>query len=117
MPPASVPSAFRRGRASPASVASTPERGAARSRAPTASITCSATVRANRASHARGIAPVFSMVPVAVASESQALLPEALLKVSVKVSSSSSWSSAVTATETVFAVSPGAKVSVPVAAV
>ena len=35
----------------------------AENRPSTASITCSATVRPNRASHARGIGPVFSIVP------------------------------------------------------
>ena len=86
-----------------------------RSRASTASTTWPATVRPKRANHACGIASVFSMVPVAVASLSHALPPEALLKASVKISSPSSWSSSITATETVFAVSPGAKLSVPVA--
>ena len=57
------------------------------------------------------------MVPVAIASLSHALPPEALLKESVRVSSPSSWLSSSTATETVFVSAPGAKVSVPVAAV
>ena len=76
-------------------------------------MTCSATVRPKRASHAFGIASEFSMVPMAVASLSQALPPRGLESVSTNVSSPSSWASFSTGTDTVFAVSPGRKVSVP----
>ena len=55
------------------------------------------------------------IVPVAVASPRSA--PEALLRVSVNVSSSSSTESSVVATLTVFEVSFAANVSVPLAAV
>ena len=55
------------------------------------------------------------IVPVAVASESHA--PDGFDSVSVSVSPSSSWASSRTATDTVFDVSPTAKVSVPDAAV
>ena len=71
-------------------------------------------MRPKRASQACGIASVFAIVPVASASFSQALPPEGFESVSVKVSAPSSWASSSTGTETVFAVSPGAKVSVPV---
>ena len=58
---------------------------------------------------------VFRIVPVAAASPSSA--PEALLSVSVNVSPSSSTASSVIGTDTVFSVSPAAKVSVPLVAV
>ena len=72
-------------------------------------------MRPNRAIHACGIASVFSIVPVATPSARYA--PDGFVSVSVSVSEPSSWESSRTATLTVFAVSPGAKVTLPVAAV
>ena len=80
-----------------------------------ASTTWPATVRPKRASHAFGIGPEFSIVPVASASRIRA--PVGSDKVSVSVSPPSSCASLRTATSTVFSVSPGSKVSVPEAAV
>ena len=99
------------GRASPARRASTPARGAARSRSLTASSTCSATVRPNRASHAFGMWSLFSMVPDATASAM--IAPSSFHRYSHIASSPSSWASSSTATLTVFTVSPGANTSVP----
>ncbi len=73
--------------------------------------TCSAVARPKRAS----IRSAFSMVPVASASEIRP--PEALDRVSVSVSSPSSWLSSSTATSTVTDGSPASSVSVPLAAV
>ena len=91
-----------------------PVRGAA-IRASTAPITCSATVRPNRAIHAFGAGSAFAIVPVATPSPSRA--PVGLDSVNVKVSSPSSWLSSRIRTRTVFEVSPGRKVSVPEVAV
>ena len=57
----------------------------------------------------------FRIVPVPTASSRSA--PEALLRVSVNVSPSSSTVSWVIGTDTVFVVSPAGKVSVPLVAV
>ena len=57
---------------------------------------------------------VFRIVPTPSASASSA--PEALLKRSLNVSASSSTVSSMSGTDTVFPVSPGLKVSVPVVA-
>ena len=103
------------GSAWPASVARTPAVRGAASRASTTLSTWSVTVRPNRASHAAGMWSVFSMVPVATPSAITA--PVAAESRSVSVSSPSSWASSSTGTETVFAVSPAAKVSVPLVAV
>ena len=84
-------------------------------RSPSASTTCEPTVRPNRTIHARGIWSVFSIVPVATPSAITA--PDAAESRSVSVSSPSSWASSRTGTETVFSVSPGAKVSSPLRAV
>ena len=84
-------------------------------RSSTASRTCSATVRPNRAIHACGIRSEFSIVPVA--SPSARYAPDGFDSTSVSVSEPSSWESSSTATVTVFAVSPGAKLSVPELAV
>ena len=89
-------------------------RGAAR-RASTASSTWSVTVRPKRASHACGMWSAFSIVPVATPSAIRA--PVAAVSRSVKVSSPSSCASSSTGTATVFAVSPGTKVSSPFRAV
>ena len=80
-----------------------------------ASTTWPATVRPKRASHAFGIGSEFSIVPVASASRSRA--PDAFERVSVSVSPPSSCALSMTATFTVFSVSPASKVSVPEAAV
>ena len=66
-------------------------------------------------SHARGIGSLFTMVPVA--SPSPMTAPEALLKVNVNVSSTSSVASSSTGTFTDCSTTPAAKVSVPEAAV
>ena len=68
-----------------------------------------------RTIHALGIASVLLIVPVAEASPS--LAPDGFDNVSVIVSAPSSWESSSTATSTVFAVSPAAKLSVPLSAV
>ena len=99
----------------PPSVTCEPPPGEPVSRSVTASTTWSATVRPKRASHACGIGSEFSIVPVA--SPSRIRAPDAFESVSVSVSPSSSWASSSTGTFTVFAVSPGAKVSMPLAAV
>ena len=99
----------------PPSVTCEPPPDEPSSRAATASTTWSATVRPKRASHAFGIASEFRIVPVA--SPSRIRAPEAFESVSVSVSSVSSWASSSTGTSTVFAVSPGSKVSVPLVAV
>ena len=80
-----------------------------------ASITWLPTVRPNRTIHAPGMWSELLMVPVAVPSSRYA--PEAFESASVSVSEPSSCASSSTATETVFSVSPAAKVSVPDAAV
>ena len=72
------------------------------------------TVRPKCAIHAFGSASELTMVPVAVASAISA--PDASDSASVRVSAPSSCASSSTATSTVFAVSPGAKTSVPDAA-
>ena len=72
-------------------------------------------MRPNRASHASGIGSEFSIVPVA--SPPQIRAPAAFESVSVSVSPVSSCASSSTGTFTVFAVSPGSKVSVPLVAV
>ena len=95
----------------PATVTCTPACGAERMRSSTASSTCSATVRPNRESHACGIRSEFSIVPTA--SPSARYAPDGFDSTSVSVSEPSSWESSSTATVTVFAVSPGAKFSVP----
>ena len=99
----------------PASVTSTPGARGAASRASTASIACSATVRPKRASHACGIASEFSIVPVAAPSAMRA--PTGFESLSTIVSEPSSSLSSSTATSTVLSVSPAAKTSVPLAAV
>ena len=95
----------------PASHACAPPPRGSSSRACTPATTCSASVRPNRASHARGIASAFSMVPTASSSTIQA--PCAFRSFSRNVSSPSSCPSSSTGTETVFSISPTAKVSVP----
>ena len=72
-------------------------------------------MRPNRVIHAFGIASVLLMVPIAEPSAMRA--PDAFESVSVIVSLPSSWLSSSTATSTVFAVSPAAKLSVPLSAV
>ena len=84
-------------------------------RASTCSTTCTAAVRPNRAISARGIASVFLIVPVAEPSARYA--PEAFMSTRLSVSEPSSCESSSTATVTVFAVSPAAKVSIPDATV
>ena len=121
---ASASSDARRARARSASVTSAPAptrcpasvrwpgaSAPASSRARTASVAWTATVRPKRASHAAGIGPSFSMVPVA--SPSAMTAPLGLLSSSRRVSAPSSCASSSTATDTVFEVSPAAKVSVP----
>ena len=124
MPAAAVPSAppapdpdpgAHDGSAWPPSVACPPAVRGASSRAPTASTTCSASVRPNRASHAFGILSVFSIVPVASRSPSRA--PSTFESRSRKVSWPSSWPSSKIGTRTVFEVSPAAKVRLPLVAV
>ena len=78
---------------------------------PRASTTCDPTVRPNRTIHASGMWSVLLMVPVAEPSSMYA--PDAFDSVSVSVSEPSSWASSSTGTETVFSVSPAAKVSLP----
>ena len=78
-------------------------------------MTCAATVRPNRAIQAFWSWSELLMVPVAVASAIRALT--ALESVSVMVSPGSSTASSSTGTETVFVVSPGSNVSVPLVAV
>ena len=99
----------------PPSVTCEPPPGDPASRSPMASTTWSATVRPNRASHACGIGSEFMIVPVASPSRTRA--PTAFESVSVSVSSVSSCASSSTVTFTVFSVSPGANVSVPLVAV
>ena len=94
----------------PASVICAPASGAD-SRPATASITWSATVRPKRDSHIFCNGSPFDTVPVASASAMRA--PVAFESRSVKVSWPSSTASSSTGTETVFAVSPAAKVKVP----
>ena len=86
------------------------------SRSSTCSTTCTAAVRPNRASSARGSGSRFSIVPVASPSVTRPP-PEALDSVSVSVSSPSSCASSSTTTSTVFDDSPAWNVSVPLAAV
>ena len=80
-----------------------------------ASTTCDPTVLPKRSSQARGITSELLMVPMASPSTMRA--PEAFESVSVIVSLPSSWLSSSTATSIVFAVSPAAKLSVPLSAV
>ena len=115
--PSPVPASGRQPMRWPASDTSTPGARAARIRLSTAPSTCSATVRPNRASHARGIASAFSMVPVALASASFTLVGDGFESASVSVSFPSSYASSSTGTETVRLVSPAAKVSVPAVSV
>ena len=82
---------------------------------PSASTTCDPTVRPNRTIHASGIGSELLMVPIAEPSARYA--PDGFDSVSVSVSLPSSWASSSTGTETVFSVSPAAKVSVPLVAV
>ena len=89
-------------------------RGAA-SRSSTCSTTCTAAVRPNRASSARGIGSWFSIVPVASPSVSRP--DEAFDSVSDSVSSPSSCASSSTPTSIVFDRSPAPNLSVPLAAV
>ena len=110
-----LPPPSQDGSAWPASVARAPASRGAVSRASTASSTWPVTVRPKRASHAAGISSVFSIVPVAAPSAIRA--PAAFVSRSVTISAPSSWASSSTATRTVFAVSPAAKVSVPETAV
>ena len=79
-----------------------------------ASTTWPATVRPNRAIQAFWSGSALTMVPVAVPSAIRA--PDALDSTSVMVSSPSSFASSRTGTATVFAMSPGSKVSVPAVA-
>ena len=81
----------------------------------TASTTWLPTVRPKRIIHSRCNGSLFTIVPVAVPSSMRA--PDALESVSVSVSLPSSWASSNTGTETVFAVSPAANVSVPLTGV
>ena len=74
---------------SPATRTSTPGRGASLRRRATASMTCAATVRPKRASHAFGIGSSFSIVPVPVPSAMRAF-SDGLESVSVSVSEPSS---------------------------
>ena len=85
------------------------------SRSSTCSTTCTAAVRPNRASSARGSGSRLRIVPVASPSLSLPLL--GFDSCSVNVSLPSSCSSSSTATRTVLLLSPGATVSVPLAAV
>ena len=94
----------------PPSVTREPPGGPDR-RPATASTTWPATVRPKRDSHIFCNGSEFSIVPVAVPSAIRA--PEAFTSRSVKVSSPSSIASSSTGTATVFSVSPGAKLSVP----
>ena len=84
------------------------------SRSSTCSTTCTAAVRPNRASSARGSGSRFSIVPVASPSVSRP--DEAFDSRSVSVSSPSSWASSSTPTSIVFDDSPGPNFSVPLAA-
>ena len=70
-----------------------------------------ATLRPNLAIHALDNGSELTIVPVATPSAMRA--PEALRSRSVKVSSPSSTTSSSTGTRTVFPVSPGAKLSLP----
>ena len=97
----------------PARLASPPGSGLARTRASTASNTCSATVRPKRAIHAVGILSVLEIVPVAVGSATLICNGLRFHTVSVSVSEPSSSSSSSTGTETVFSVCRGEKVSQP----
>ena len=99
--------------ARPANRPSTPGARGAWSRSSTCSTTCTAAVRPNRASSARGSGSRFSIVPVASPSVSRP--PEGFD--SVTVSPPSSWASSSTGTDTVFDVWPAAKRSVPLVAV
>ena len=81
----------------------------------TASTTWPATVRPKCDSHIFCNGSEFSMVPVAVPSAITA--PEAFESRSVKVSSPSSTASSSTGTRTVFSVSPGANLSLPLVCV
>ena len=102
----------------PARLTSTPGVRVACIRLSTASSTCSATVRPKRAIHACGIGSLLLIVPVAVASPSFAVADgTGLESVNVIVSDPSSWVSSSTSTETVFSVSPMAKLNVPESAV
>ena len=97
----------------PARRASPPGTRFARTRASTASNTCSATVRPKRAIHAVGILSVLEIVPVAVGSATLICNGLRFHTVSVSVSEPSSSSSSSTCTETVFSVCRGEKVSQP----
>ena len=79
------------------------------------SMTWTAAVRPKRAISARGIASLLSIVPVAVASSSTALV--GFDSVSVSVSSSSSCASSSTGTSMLAEVLPALMVSVPLVAV
>ena len=108
------PPSSQNGSAWPANVARNPAALGAARRPATASRTWSVTVRPNRPSHAAGIRSVFSIRPTARRSPSRA--PRAFSSLSTRTSVPSSCASSSTATATVFAVSPGAKLSVPLAA-
>ena len=112
-PPAAVSVPVPSGSASPAIRPRKPGRRSAPRRSRTAATAWSATVRPKRASHAPGTGSSFSIVPVA--SPSAMTAPVAFFSTSVKVSSPSSTASSRMATDTVFAVSPAAKASVPFA--
>ena len=98
----------------PPSLTSVPPARSTPTLSPMASTTWPAAVRPKRASHACGSGSEFSIVPVATPSAIRA--PDAFESRNVSVSSPSSWTSSRSATFTVFAVSPGRKVSVPVLA-
>ena len=98
----------------PANWASTPTGRGAAIRASTRSTTCTAAVRPNRPIKARGSGSLFLMVPFATASAMTT--PTGFHRYSAIVSCPSSWASSITVTLTVFTVSPGRNVSVPVAA-
>ena len=89
--------------------------GAARRRSPTASTTWVPTVRPKRDSQARCRGSLLRMVPVA--SPSLIRAPWAFASVRRKVSLPSSKASSRIGTVMVCAVSPGAKVRVPLVAV
>ena len=99
--------------ARPATRPSMPGARGAASRSSTCSTTCTAAVRPNRASSARGNGSALSIVPVA--SPSVRCPPDTFDKVSVNVSSPSSCASSSTATVIVRDDSPVWNVSVPLA--
>ncbi len=87
------------------------------SRAVTDATASEATMRPNRASHIACSGSSFLTTPFASRCILRRYAPCGFESLSVNVSLPSSCESSSSATETVFAVSPGAKVSVPDAAV